>query len=136
MHIFPRGSEIVKLTRKLCFLVCRLRTRFRIAPTVLRQVRPPAGQAVREILERRNEERTHQCLVDFDGMVLKLDGHVIMKRGLSYQAYQAYLHRYKGDRGVEVTCLYGFPGIFQYKSMTTLMEQQYSKDVEEETGDT
>jgi hypothetical protein len=77
-----------------------------------------------------------QCLGDFDGMELKLDGHVIMKRGLSFQAYQAYLHRSEDDRGVDATCLYGSPGTYQFfKSMSTLMEQQYRKDVEEETGD-
>jgi len=73
-----------------------------------------------------------QQLGDYDGVELKLDGHVIMKRGLSFQAYQAYL-RSSPDEGIEVTCLYGSPGTYKFKSMSTLLEQQYLKDVEEET---
>jgi len=77
-----------------------------------------------------------QCLGDFDGMELNLCGHVVMRRGLSYQAYQAYLHSSEDDQGVEVTCLYGSPGTYKFKSMSTLMEQQYRRDVEEETDET
>eukprot|EP01033_Poteriospumella_lacustris_P014812 gene14812-10591_t len=76
-----------------------------------------------------------RCIGEFDGVELKLDGHVIMKRGLSYQAYQAYLHCSEHDRVVEETCLYGSPGAYEFKSAEALMEQQYRKDVEEETGE-
>eukprot|EP01033_Poteriospumella_lacustris_P010798 gene10798-7686_t len=78
-----------------------------------------------------------QCIGEFDGVELKLDGHVIMKRGLSFQAYQAYLKRSADDHDdVEGTCCqYGASGTYQFKSIGTLMEQQYRKDVEEETGE-
>ena len=76
-----------------------------------------------------------QCLGEFDGMELDLGGHVVMKRGLSYQAYQAYLHKSDDDNGVEVTCLYGSPGTYPFKSIGTLLEEQYRADVEKETDE-
>ena len=68
-------------------------------------------------------------------MELDLGGHVVMKRGLSYQAYQAYLHKSDDDNGVKLTCLYGSPGTYPFKSIGTLLEEQYRADVEKETDE-
>ena len=76
-----------------------------------------------------------QCIGDFDGAELKLEDHVMLRRGLSYQAYLAYLNCSESDNDVEMTCMFGSPGKYGFKSMSGAMEKQYRKDVEEETAD-
>jgi hypothetical protein len=51
---------------------------------------------------------------DYDGEKLDLNGHNILKRALSYQAYQGYLHSKTFDEKIIELCLVGSNGDYPF----------------------
>jgi len=76
-----------------------------------------------------------KTLGDFDGRELCLGKHVVMKRGLSFQAYQAYVHHSSSDERLGLQCLYGSPGRYNYQTTIALLRQKYLSDVSDEVAD-
>jgi hypothetical protein len=69
---------------------------------------------------------------EYNGAELCLGQHVVMKRGISYQAYQAYLHNSPSDALLRSQCLYGTPEKYPYQTEMELMRRAYLGDVEDE----
>ena len=69
---------------------------------------------------------------EFDNAELKLNGHIVMKRGFSYQAYQSYMSNAGSDEILKKACLYGSPGTYKYMTEMEIMKGQVVKDIEEE----
>jgi hypothetical protein len=86
-------------------------------------------ESVRDTPLYKDSKRT---LGEFVGAELCLDRHVVMKRGLSYQAYQAYLQNSSTDELLGSQCLYGTPEKYPYQTTIELMRKNYLGDVEDE----
>ncbi len=69
-------------------------------------------------------------LQDFDGAQLNLNDHVVFKRGLSYQAYQAYLRCCSPLK--EMPLHYGSPGTYKAFTQMELLKQNFERDVSNE----
>ncbi len=70
---------------------------------------------------------------DYEDCPLKLNGHTILKRALSYQAYQAYLNNKTIDAQTADSCLLGLDGEYAFKkSEKELLKQTFLKDKSEE----
>lgn len=72
---------------------------------------------------------------EYDNYELKV-GHEIMKRALSYQAYQAYLHWAPNNQLVEESCRYASPGIYKFRKTMDIMRSDYLKASDGEVSDT
>ncbi len=71
-----------------------------------------------------------RTIQEFDGAQLNLIDHVVFKRGLSYQAYQAYLHCSSPLK--EMPQHYGSPGIYKVFTQMELLKQTFERDVSNE----
>ena len=72
---------------------------------------------------------------EYEGHMLNLGEHIVMKRALSFQAYQAYLVWKPNEELVREICNYGSPGLYKFKKKLELMRTGYFKDVDNEVGD-
>ena len=70
---------------------------------------------------------------DYEGVELKSNGHVIMKRGLSYHAYLACLKYQILDGELMRPSLYGSPGPYPFKIEADILWEQFSTAVKSET---
>ena len=80
------------------------------------------------------EGSTHK-IGEYEGEALKLGTHIIMKRTLSYQAFNAYLVWNPLDEELKKSCSYESPGVYNFSKRMQLMRTEYFKDVDDETDD-
>ena len=69
----------------------------------------------------------------YEGMELKSNGHVIIRRGLSYHAYLACLKHQNLDGELMRPSLYGSPGPYPFKTEADILWEQFSTAVKCET---
>ena len=69
----------------------------------------------------------------YEGMELKSNGHVIIRRGLSYHAYLACLKHQSLDGELMRPSLYGSPGLYPFKTEADILWEQFSTAVKSET---
>ena len=69
----------------------------------------------------------------YEGMELKSNGHVIIRRGLSYHAYLACLKHQNLDGELMRPSLYGSPGPYPFKTEADILWEQFSTAVQFET---
>ena len=72
---------------------------------------------------------------EYDNYELKV-GHKIMKRALSYQAYQAYLHWAPNNQLVEESCRYASSDIHNFGKTLDIMRNDYLRATDSEMSDT
>ena len=70
---------------------------------------------------------------DYEGMELKSNGHVIMKRGLSYHAYLACLKHQSLDSELMRPSLYGSHGPYPFRTEADILWDQFSTAMKSET---
>jgi hypothetical protein len=75
---------------------------------------------------------------EFEGCSLKLTSkfnnnrHEVLKRGLSFQAYQSYVHWAINDPVILQQCLFASPGKYKFRKEMDLLLKTLQKDIEEE----
>lgn len=71
---------------------------------------------------------------EFENKPLILGKHVIMKRGLSFHAIQAYNTYSSSDLKLGKSCLYGSPGNYSYLETLALLRKDFDRDLDGEVG--
>ena len=86
-------------------------------------------ESIKKMPIYRGSDRT---IADYENSPLNLDGHVIFKKALSFQAYEAYLNSQSTDKLLQDQCLFGSPGNYNFKSTMDLLRIAHEKIKDEE----
>jgi hypothetical protein len=77
-------------------------------------------------------EGSNRTIGEFENAPLDLGKRVVLTRGLSFQAIQAYNASHLDDKTIALSCLYGSPGNYSYQKELSLLRSQYEKDLARE----
>ena len=79
-------------------------------------------------------EGSLRTIGEFENKPLILGKHVIMKRGLSFHAIQAYNAYSSSDLKLGKSCLYGSPGNYSHFKTLEFLRKEFDRDLDGEVG--
>jgi hypothetical protein len=82
-----------------------------------------------DVRQRQIFPNSPHLVGEFEGKPLELGSHEIFTRGLSYQAYQAYISNSTVDSLLGTQCLYGSPGTYSFQLGRNAMKMKFQHDL-------